>query len=1082
MNPDDKNEFPRISDISSEGNDIHGFDLPEIEGYKIIKVLGEGGMGIVCLAEQKAPIRRRVAIKIIKPGMDSKQIITRFETERQILALLDHPNIASIYNASTTKAGCPCFIMEYVNGMAITKFCEENSLNIKRRLDLFLQVCDAVQHAHQKGIIHRDIKPSNILVTIHGDHAVPKIVDFGVAKAMHQSLTEQSLFTSHGQIIGTIDYMSPEQMDTTNQDIDTRSDIYSLGVLLYELLVGVLPFESNELSRKGIDNIRHYIMEVDPLPPSVRLVRLGNAPDKSNVLSSAGASRKYKLHGELDWIVLKTLDKDRIRRYGTAEALSDDIKRYLNSEPVLAGPPSKIYKIKKYVGKHRSAVASAVIILLVILLGFLTSTKMYFVAKEKNAAYLYELYVNYIYRAQKALEENNTDMAREALNKCLPRGGIDHRGWEWYHLDDKLKNRKFKGHPESVLSVAIRNDGLMIASGSEDRTVRVWSTDYGNEEFKFSGHSGTVNSVIFSRDNRFIISGSSDGSIKVLDTFTKKISNTLVCNAAVKCLAAGPGNLIVSGSTDNKIKIWDISKNNDPKIAYSHNNEITCVAMTHDGELIISGALDNMIHIWNVSDKTDVFQPFECADGIKSLAISPDDKFLVVGCNDGTIKVWDIETGESQDPFKGHSAAVSSVGFSHDDGKYVVSGSFDRCIKIWDFTSRKLHKEHRFPANAITSVAFTPGGKRVVWGSRKGSVNVWNIGGDAKTEITFLHEDTSGICSVAHDPGSDTVALGTILKDEILILNATDGSIKQTLMHEITDPVMPVGDLTEACRTIVAFSLNGKYLASGNLDGSIRIWEKFRDSDSDSNSFREIACLTGHTGWIASLDFSPDGKKLVSGSGDATAKIWNISSLNARLAATLDPVATLGGYEKIKNEAYGFYYPVCASFCSEGNQVVTGCPDGIVEVWNVNGGMSKAFTMKGKHAKGIVSIALGGLDNEYIATGSADKLIKIWSISEKTEIRTLAGHSDIVLSVAFSPDSKRLISSDLEEDSVKIWDTSNGRELMSLKGHNGPIKSAIFSPDGQKIFTGSLDNKVYRWDSSKPGPIFQSTNAGLQGY
>ena len=227
----------KLARLWNIGSDVSGDSkyrevLPAVQDYEVIKVIGEGGMGIVYLAEQKAPIRRRVAIKIIKPGMDSKQIIAKFETERQILALLDFPNIASIYNASTTKAGCPCFIMEYVNGVAITKFCEENRLNIKRRLELFLRVCDAVQYAHQKGVIHRDIKPSNILVAIQGDQAIPKIVDFGVAKAVNQSLTEESLFTTHGQVIGTIDYMSPEQMDIANQDIDTRTDIYSLGVLL----------------------------------------------------------------------------------------------------------------------------------------------------------------------------------------------------------------------------------------------------------------------------------------------------------------------------------------------------------------------------------------------------------------------------------------------------------------------------------------------------------------------------------------------------------------------------------------------------------------------------------------------------------------------------------------------------------------------------------------------------------------------------------------------------------------------------------------------------------------------------------
>ena len=331
--------------------------------YKLLRKLGEGGMGVVYLARQEHPLKRQVALKIIKPGMDSKQIIARFEAERQALALLDHPNIAHVYDAGTTHNSRPYFVMEYVNGVPITEHCDRHRLTIDERLDLFLRVCAAVQHAHQKGIIQRDIKPSNIQVSIQGEQFVPKVIDFGVAKATSQPLTERTLITEQGQFVGTPEYMSPEQAEMTTQDIDTRSDIYSLGIVLYEFLTGALPFDSNVLREGGIDHIRQVIREENPKTPSTRLSTIaGEASSKVAQLRRTDLrSLGRKLRGDLDWITIKAMEKDRTRRYQTAQALMEDIQRYLNNEPVLAGPPSKIYHLKKLIQKHRvQAIATAV--------------------------------------------------------------------------------------------------------------------------------------------------------------------------------------------------------------------------------------------------------------------------------------------------------------------------------------------------------------------------------------------------------------------------------------------------------------------------------------------------------------------------------------------------------------------------------------------------------------------------------------------------------------------------------------------------------------------------------------------------
>jgi len=347
----------------------------QIGCYKLLKVLGEGGMGMVYLAEQEQLIRRRVALKIIKPGMDSKRVLARFEAERQALALLDHPNIAQVYDAGTADSGRPYFVMEYVKGMPITEFCDRHSLSIEQRLRLFQQVCAALQHAHQKGIIHRDIKPSNILVVSENDQITPKIIDFGVAKAIIQPLTELTLVTEESQLLGTPEYMSPEQVEYANEDIDTRSDIYSLGVLLYELLTGVLPFDSDTLRTGGVEHIRKVIRETDPKTPSTRLAKLGEeaaAIAQNRRMEIQNLAKR--LHRELEWIPLKAMRKERSQRYRSASELSDDIENYMTGEPLMAGLPGTCYKVKKFVRRNRILVSGIVAVLVVLIAGIVVST------------------------------------------------------------------------------------------------------------------------------------------------------------------------------------------------------------------------------------------------------------------------------------------------------------------------------------------------------------------------------------------------------------------------------------------------------------------------------------------------------------------------------------------------------------------------------------------------------------------------------------------------------------------------------------------------------------------------------------
>jgi serine/threonine protein kinase len=348
-----------------------------IDRYKLLQQLGEGGCGVVYMAEQEEPVRRRVALKVIKLGMDTKSVIARFEAERQALALMDHPNIAKVLDGAATEAGRPFFVMELVRGIKVTDYCDQNNLSTEQRLELFTQVCHAVQHAHQKGIIHRDLKPSNILVTLHDGVPVPKVIDFGIAKATSdQRLTDKTIFTAFEQFIGTPAYMSPEQAEMSGLDIDTRSDIYSLGVLLYELLTGRTPLDADELLRSGMSEMRRKIRETEPPRPSTRLSTM-HAADLSTIAKHRQAEAPRLIHlvrGDLDWIVMKCLEKDRARRYETANGLAADIERYLSSEPIAARPPSGFYRLQKMVRRNKATFTAAAAIAVMLIVGVVMST------------------------------------------------------------------------------------------------------------------------------------------------------------------------------------------------------------------------------------------------------------------------------------------------------------------------------------------------------------------------------------------------------------------------------------------------------------------------------------------------------------------------------------------------------------------------------------------------------------------------------------------------------------------------------------------------------------------------------------
>jgi WD40 repeat protein/serine/threonine protein kinase len=989
--------------------------------YKLLEQIGEGSFGAVFMAEQQEPLRRKVALKVLKPGMDTRQVVARFEAERQALALMDHPNIAHVFDGGETTSGRPFFVMELVKGIPITDFCDQGQLTPKERLGLYIAVCQAVQHAHQKGLIHRDLKPSNVLVTLHDGAPLVKVIDFGVAKALGQQLTDKTLFTGFAQMIGTPLYMSPEQAALSNVDVDTRSDIYALGVLLYELLTGTTPFDKERLSQVGYDEMRRIIREEEPPRPSTRISTLGQAGATVSAQRKSDPKQLSRLfRGELDWIVMKCLEKDRNRRYETANGLAADIERYLHDEPVLACPPSVGYRLRKFVRRNKGQVLTVALVTFSLVFGIVAS--LYFAFQAEGRARDYReaknqsdteaenaraneaqakaardrarrtLYVARMSPMWRFWQESKITTVRELLRELQPGPGEpDVRGWEW-HYQWRLAHpelRLLEGHQPRTLhredqTLAFSPDGRWLVSGGmadANTDLIVWDLAIDREVRRLRDPAGTM-----------------------------RLTRRLAFSPDGKTLASGEG----WGQERCTVRLWDVP----------------------------SGRL---LHTLKGHDEQSI-------EGISGLAFSPDGRQLaslanwdVVGSagpgtpppnkpHEGTVKLWDVASGRPLHTWQtrivdylaflrtGQVLTVATL--TAPSGKAVVA--FHEAATGKELKSLTIDNK-----DYLAKVTASADGRWLAVGDREGVLRFWDL------ERGVLVRSVPGPIRVPGGKQTSFRPYALVFSPDGRRLAVAEytGTVKvhdvQTGKPLTTFRVLEADLVNSGIVTCVAFSPDGQRLAAQGDDGPIRILDSYT-TEGEVRTFREVVVLR-------SPAFTPDGKRLL-----ALADGMNLPQ----------PWDALSGHKLPGPRGGGG--PV--AYSPDGRWLAAVCAEGI-RVWDATtyrerGTISGVPLFTG--LPGVIALAFAPQGRLAAVTREA---VTVWDVAGGRKLLSFKGHAESVRGLAFSRDGRRLAvvshGRSAPEGQLNVWDAATGQELLTVKARfTGGL---AYSPDGQRLATTDLN-------------------------
>ena len=1000
---------------------------PHIGRYRILRLLGEGGMGVVYEAEQDSP-RRPVALKVIRPGLVSPALLKRFAQEVQILGRLHHPGIAQIYEAGMADDGQPFFALEFIRGQPLDEYMRLLLLPFPARLELLAKVCDAVQHAHEQGVVHRDLKPGNILVDEAGQ---PKVLDFGVARAA-EDLRSSTDRTRTGQLVGTLSYMSPEQVAADSAALDARSDVYTLGVILFELLAGRLPYH---LERLPLAEVARVIREREPS-------RLGSIDSI--------------FRGDVETIVGKALEKDKARRYASAGELAADLRRHLSNKPIQARPPSALYQLRKFARRNKALVGAVLGVMAALAAGTVVSV-LYAVRADHNAHVAdenarkagenarqanenerrarYQTYRARLAAAAAALSHH--DVAETA--RQLEAAPAELRGWEWRHLHARLDD-----------SAAVLPAGQLLRRGPSGFHLAAFTPD----------------------------------ALVVSDEEGRRISSTPGRNV--------PGGRPVIHSADETtwlaaeildrpggvIRLWESTgEERLLRLPPDHNGADT-LQFSPDGKRLAVLQGDHSVSVCDVSACRETAHCARDGSNFNAMAFSDDGRRLAVAADDGrglavtgdwpTVSVWDTDTSRIVVELRTPMSRVMGVAFQP-RGDRLLTALSDGTVHQWDVrTSREVELPHERHEGEVKAVAYSPDGLRVASAGQDRTVRVWRAEG--RQDEAVLHGHTRRVVELAFS--RDGRRLASVQDDGVVRLWDTG-----------PDATLPVLSGHKSYVYPVAYTPDGRLIASGSWDGCVRLW--------DAATGEAVAKLP-QGGYVRALALSPDGTRLAAmGEGTDGLRVWDVASCrhvatyktaeNTMWAVAYRPsgghVAVLGpGHvievldaatgERLATIDAGRLEPFAV------RRVLAYSPDGRLLAGPYEGNQvglweSETYRLVGTlagHEKTVLSVAFSA-DGRRLASAGADSLIRVWDIESRECRLVLRGHADEVFAAVFHPDGSRIASGGRDR-LVRLWDAATGEELVRLPGHANYVYSLAFSPDGKTLVSGSGDRTVRLWDTA----------------